>query len=755
MKKNVINLNNGNVEEKEIIVKQTSAYKIKGFDNKGRSNFQLSKQLEYQNTIVYDIETVQIGVDYNKLHKFQTLDLSNNILYSYSLLIPKTFKKNVEILKRRYGKNYINEEKREVLNIEEKEDYFLFYYANDLNTSKSLNMLIECLYLLGKKSHTKKETHLKIIGFNNNKFDDLIFKHIHDCNIFTDTKNKINKLIIPLFNTSLRITSYDSKDLSKNFGAFNLSALGKQVGLEKLEIADEKNKNFVDMVNTNILYNNRDNEIVYKFIKFMNEEMGIYQTNVAGWTRKYFYSKVFDKLKIDSITVDKKINRFKLFGGRTEAYSYLQTKDIKYIDYNSLYTSSAVCLDMATGTRRMEYEKEVYDFNLTNVIATQDFQELLIMTEQFLMNNSKFSYVDLAKQYTSNYFYMGKFKITGINPYFIDKVELIEFFFPFVSKIQEKSSFSFDTDIIYEISFYEILFLALFTYEIVELYAVDKGEDILKEEKIKIYEDRKILKEQGNKLEKLEKLKLNSGYGIFATKNIENQIILDTRQIKTLDDITANFENKDKKEVWEFMKSKNYMFSFGIDTFDIKNIGDNYYTVKEISGQKWTGNSIPIIGLNIVSNARFMMYCIYLDYILNMKASLKNIEIYYTDTDSLFCSQRVFDRLKEVNLVGNELGQLKDEYPNDTITKLECFAPKTYEYTLNNETTKRVFKGTGTELNKLIISQSVKMKYSEINRDALNPEKIQKRVLEGNLFINKFGISKDLITHWEDFKSRN
>lgn len=777
MLKNVYNLQSGKIESEEIIEKQKTRYIVKGFNNKGVSNFEQSKILTYNDVIYYDIETVNLGVDYTLLSKSLTLDLNNNIIKSFSLLIPKNrkFKKNIENLKKILVNNFIDERKKEVFSFEEKEEYFLLFYANDFNPISTLSFLVECFYYLSNVSHEKiendrKKSDLKIIGFNNNKFDDLIFKHYPDANLYRDNRAKTNKIKLNLLKHDLTLTSFDSRDLSKNIGLGTLAKVGELVKLEKMEIVNSKNLTFNEIVNQNIRYNNNDNEIVYRFIKFVNLDLNIYQTNIASYTRKFFYKKLFNILKTDKIEIDKKINRFNLFGGRTEAYKHLTTNTdniIKYLDFNSLYSSSRVVLDMVIGEEKIEkYEnKEIknYKYSLNQVVVNTDFKGLILKMENHFLTSKAITYKTINNEYSSKNFYIGKFKILGINPLFMEKAEMIEHYFPFISKILGKSSFSFDDKAIYQIGFYEICFLALFEFEILELYSIGKGKDPLKEEIIEIYENRNVLKSQKSPLEKLEKLKLNSGFGIFATNNIETQLILDNRQINTLNNISNSFKNTEKKEVWNSLKENNFIFKNGRDYFDIKNIGDYYYSMKEKSGQKWSGNSIPILGLNIVSNARFMMYSIFLDYILNSKDNIKNSKIYYTDTDSLFCHINIFKRLKSLNLIGNELGQLKDELPNEEILRVECFAPKSYVYTYKKEDGEiikiPIFKGTGKEIQREIINQSLKTNINKKSnifsiREALNPNTIQKRTLENGIFINKFGKSEELIEKWEEYKKK-
>jgi len=786
MEKQLINIYNGKTEIKKIQSKKDRDYFIKGFNTSGKSCFNITKKVSYDDIIYYDIETVNLGVDYKKVLSYNPLDLRKNILKSFSLLIPKNkfFIKQMKEVKKLVGSNKLIDDKknRGAIHLGEKnENYFTLFIANDNNSSFLLETLILCFNLFSRKSHHKKTDNktsstLKIIGFNNNKFDDLIFKHYKGFNLFIDNVNKVNKIQLPLVGHTLNIESHDLRNVSKHFGGYSLKQVGEQIKLPKLEITDNKNKSFKDIVITNINYNNRDNEIVYRFLKFLNEDMGIYQTNISNYARKFFYNKMFEVLKVNSIQVSKIINGFTLFGGRTEPYINLKTSNdtiIKYVDFNSLYPSSRVVLDMVKGVIKEKIDTEgkkqlIYDYKLNKVLIPGQFNYTMEKIKNFyitkIFNKSGFNYLELQELYRSidKNFYLGKFKIKNIANEFIDFVELIENFFPFVSKIKGKSSFSFKENVEYEIGFYELMFLPLFDFEIISLYKMDKGDDELKELLSSMYSERKEMKKDGNKLEKLIKLQLNAGgYGIYATKNIESELILDNRKIETLNNFSLNYKNRDKKEIWTELKDNGIGFTDNKDIFNIKNIGDNYYIEKEKSGKKWTSNSISVKALNIVSNSRFMMYSIYLDYIFSREEEerkLKNIKIFYTDTDSLFCDVSLFERMKNNGLIGDKMGQLKDELPNHTIKKLLCFAPKTYEYIYEDEkgeqTIKRIFKGTGDDIKKEIISQSVKTDFrdNKIIRTALDPDNIQKRYLENNIFKNKFGVSEELKSEWETYE---
>ncbi|MFK7779863.1 MAG: hypothetical protein QM490_01840 [Candidatus Gracilibacteria bacterium] len=728
-------------------------YSVRGFNKQGVTNFSTAKQnVKFDDIIYYDIETVKIGQKFDN-ETFANLNLTYNIMYSFSLLIPKTklFTAHINHLKQYYN-NEFSEANKKIIDIQEKEDYYLLFLYSE-NTNNNLFDLVEILIRLRNRNNL-----VKVIGFNNNKFDDLIFKHLDNYNLFRNEKDKYNKLVIYLDNDKeVKINLYDIRDLSKTFRLNSLKDVGEYIGLDKLEIIDEKVKGFKEQANKYIEYNNRDNEILYYFLKDVNDDLAIFETNVARWSRKYFYHKMFEKLDVKFINSNGYINNFTLFGGRTEAYTHL-SKNCKYIDFNSLYTSSRVVLDVVKPVIDEKIDKRGVKVKRANYFLSKldmksRIKSLITSFKIDLVENevTNFTYLNLSKiydKYSNDKFFMLNVKIKGIEELFEDKETLLKFYFPFVRKYKGKSTFSYSEDTIYEISFYEIIFLAFFDFEIIEAYSIGKGEDVLKDELVDIYENRKILQSNEDKKEALEKLKLNSGYGIYATRNRTSELILDDRLIKGLDKFLNRDENTLNYELKETIDNleDNVYFSFGLEKFKVKIIGSEYFKITETEGKKWTDNSIPVLALNIVSNSRFMLYSLMLDYLMN--SDNLSLKIHYCDTDSLFCDEDIYTRLKELDLIGNNLGQLKDELPDNKITELKCFAPKTYTYKLDDGTEKKVYKGTGANERRTVVAQSLKMKFNSFDRTALRPNQEQKRVLVDNIFYNKFGTSEKLVEVW-------
>ena len=730
-------------------------YTLRGFNKKGVSNFNINKKnIVFDEVIYYDIETVKVGKKFDS-ENFLDLNLSYNIMYSFSLLIPKTkeFISNMNVLKNYYG-NVFDEENKRIIDIQEKEEYYTIFVYSE-NTTNNLYDLVEMLLFFRNKNYN-----VKIAGFNNNKFDDLIFKHLENYNLIRNEKDKYNQVIIKLENDKeVKFTLYDLRDLAKTFRLNNLKSVGEYIKLDKLEIFNEDETSFKNQAQTYITYNNRDNEILYYFLKEVNNHLGIYETNIARWSRKYFYNKMFEKLDVEFINSNAYINEFNLYGGRTESYTHLSS-NVKYVDFNSLYTSSRCVLDTVIATKEEKVNRAGRKVKRANFFLKKlEFKERIknlidSLKIEFVENNvNDYTYKNLAKiydKYSKEKFFMLKVKLNNYDELFEEKKTLLDFYFPFVRKHKGKSTFSFDKETIYEIGFYEIIFLAFFEFEIIEAYEINKGKDILKEELTQIYEDRKILKDEEDKREALEKLKLNSGYGIYATRNRTSELILDKRLIQGIDTFLKKDENTLNIELKERLETlpDNFFFSYGLDKFKVKIIGNDYYKVNETLGKKWTDNSIPILALNIVSNSRFMLYSLMLDYIMN--SNKLEIKIHYCDTDSLFCDEEIFNRLKDLGYIGNDLGQLKDELPSEEIEELKCFAPKSYTYKLKSGYEKKVFKGTGESETAQVVSQSLKTKFNTFERTALRAETEQKRFLKNNIFYNKFGVSEDLIKVWNE-----
>ena len=70
--------------------------------------------------------------------------------------------------------------------------------------------------------------------------------------------------------------------------------------------------------------------------------------------------------------------------------------------------------------------------------------------------------------------------------------------------------------------------------------------------------------------------------------------------------------------------------------------------------------------------------------------TIPNVNIYYTDTDSIFV-----DKPLPYNLVGKEFGQMKDELDGGIIAHAYFFGIKKYAYIDDKGDLKTIFSGLG------------------------------------------------------------
>jgi len=216
------------------------------------------------------------------------------------------------------------------------------------------------------------------------------------------------------------------------------------------------------------------------------------------------------------------------------------------------------------------------------------------------------------------------------------------------------------------------------------LNAVRKG-DITRCNHLAIYEAREVFGEyvryfytlrqrykgEGNHVgDKLAKILMNSLYGKFGQRSNDwIDLTLDTlRDIyaEAKLDMPAKYCPGSSMPALPYGSSK--WFPEGLDkSITIRNVGGKMQ-VKVDAGEHW--ESCPIIASYITSMARSR-----LKGLINAAGSRN---VYYVDTDSLFCNRTGYDRLTRANEIDpGKLGKLKLE-GTSTDTTIRC--PKDYDF---------------------------------------------------------------------------
>ncbi len=123
---------------------------------------------------------------------------------------------------------------------------------------------------------------------------------------------------------------------SFNIFPFSVKEIGKQIGLEKLEIpSDILLKGFRDITQKHIEYCYRDCEIVWNALRTIFEITGATKITLAGLALRYFRTEFQEH----GISYDERYSTefFKsYYGGRVEAFKLGKVKAYKY-DINSMY----------------------------------------------------------------------------------------------------------------------------------------------------------------------------------------------------------------------------------------------------------------------------------------------------------------------------------------------------------------------------------------------------------------------------------
>lgn len=650
------------------------------------------KELVWSECLYYDVETVPWNEPFSEDEDYKYLNIRASGITSFCLIIPNNIKK-LEKLK-------------QFLCYKEMKNMTAFWYYNDEIRSNTKSALLDALDIIA--SGLRKNTYL--CGFNNSSFDDLLF-------LDRLQEEKPSCLTYHLENGKpTKLHTVDLKYWARSYGFSKLKDIGGYLKLPKLE--DWKTKEEY------IEYNIRDVMILVAFLKMLNEH-GLYALRPATAARNLASAEMFEKFGFSRIYSDKKVSdRVPLIGGRTEPY-YAFGKNLYYLDVNSLYpyvmakflfpavlpTTKAGVIKHTTTTCGPKRKQEIEEFLQ---YCSKYIKQAIALDECFTPEE----YRKLFEEY-SPWFGVLHVKLHGIRPEWKEYEEQLLHYFPFARKTDGYTLFSFDPEADYWVQFYEMMWLCFFDYEILEHIEYHyKDRFPLADKIVERYELRKKLKENKDNAEKAVKILLNAGYGIYATRNRYKKRITEQNEVEKF------------RQYWEAAGKPNEFEIYDDDYKRVKVYRDAFIVYVGDEEQRYAKNTIPIFAVAITSHARFTLYCYMLNGILTPSKIAEEYRIFYVDTDSMFCTKKLYELLQSGNVIGAELGQLELE---GVVKKAYFLAPKTYVLIDKNEKVIKKMKGTGTLFVKTIVSQSIKTCFTIFQREALRPEQPQKRRLEENL----------------------
>jgi len=192
------------------------------------------KQLQWNKTAYFDLETAPADVDFWSLTNSPWLDIRNVGISAYTFILPS---------------NLYTEDMQQfgivsTLEIEDAQFIAIQYYNND-NRELVKQNAIGILDAIANNIQTPTY----IVGFNNNRFDNIAFEQY--------LTNEKEAQVYKYKNSQLYFT--DLLPFAHTIGLHHLSEVGDFVGLPKLHSTD----NYME-------YNLRDTAILIKFLKYIN-----------------------------------------------------------------------------------------------------------------------------------------------------------------------------------------------------------------------------------------------------------------------------------------------------------------------------------------------------------------------------------------------------------------------------------------------------------------------------------------------------
>jgi len=641
-----------------------------------------TKQKTWKHVCFYDFETAPVDVDWKDSTDW--LDIRNIGICAYTFAIPAGLYKPVLPGTATVAGEYV---------------YVQNY--NEANREQITQEAREIVEWLAQQS--KRKGKVLLIGYNSNRFDILLFVDMlrpepYGCYRYGHTSLIFSDLL----------------PWARSMGLHMLAQVGEFLQLPKLEHTKDYEE-----------YNRRDVEILVQFWHWLQSQ-GITYLTSAGESRHRMAQDLGQNLCLKAIYTDKAISDLvEYYGGRTEAYVG-KVKEAWDLDINSLYPS-VMCnfqypaIDPENGKIPMYKQPPTEGF--VHAVKTQLNTALQELLEQPVITP------ELARNaYNKHCTFHGCLyvQLRRIKPEYRSIGKRLAFWFPFPHKQAGYTMFSFTKQPFWA-EFYECLWLSFFDYDILDavitpLWSAFPAADAVRAR----YNLKREAKEKGDtNTYLLQKIFLNSAYGIFGTKNRVWELVLEEPLRSTIIDCF-------------YQQGLENPFVFGENGKTYKVHADKVFVQNNRPDQKYAQNTVPIWAIATTSHARFVLYSYMLNAVLRSE-----LQIYYTDTDSLFVNQEFVEFLQANNCISSsEIGKFKIEGGPSDATFL---APKTYIFG-----GQRHFKGTGQDWVRTIVAQSPRQQFTVYNRYALDPSQPQKRlyVASSGLFlpVSRPAVSKDLPT---------
>lgn len=511
------------------------------------------------------------------------------------------------------------------------------------------------LFWLDVEKRFNEQNKELILFAHNTEFDFKMlngFVELYKLNWILDKFYIRNKIFIMTFTKgkyTLRLWS------TTNYVAEPLKALGKSLGVEKLEV----NFDTVPLKELEI-YCKRDTEIIYLFIKrllnFLEKfDLSKLKATAGSLAFNTFKHKFYYKIGIHNWIQTIKLERESYHGGISECFNFTELSETYKLDINSMYPSIMKKYRFPTKLIRWYHET-----NHSN-------QELMDIYNKIKNNDNYCCIAKITANIPKNNAYI-------LNDYGLGKV-----------------SFCYGNNIKLTICEPELKFIEK-TGTIVKIHqlAIYKADYIFNDYVDFFYNLRKEYKQNNDIVNvKFTKLLLNTLYGKFGQKAFDYKIIDSNSEFvkKNFDLIKCMIERAKEKGAIEGIC---YLGTLN-GKYELYVVNQKLYCLEQTDNN--SQDSFVAISSFITSYSRMLL----IEYL--KKANRKNV--WYCDTDSLFVNKAGYNNLL-TDIDTYELGKLKVE----GIGKCKVFAPKFYDF---NDT--RKVKGVRKTNSELIYENNIKAVY--------------------------------------------
>jgi len=634
---------------------------------------------DWNNVIVYDIETVESLEQLEKIKEektFDYLDVKKAKHVAFAIRKDKYLERMNPITNKLLSK-LENEGKIEKRTYKD----WIIYVLMNTNAQE----IVEILWKLASNLR------MHLVAHNGKKFDFAIFRQfegtfdykirIYKNNPFLVKAKKKKKIFVRLVDT-FDITKASLENSLKQF---------------QIDISKETKKDLKE-------YLVRDVELLIELVEALQTAKINY---TLTRTAKRFYVDIAKELQIQTIkTFLPDGFEPSYIGGRVEVFRAFAS-NVHYYDFNSMYPFVMTNFRYPSLKPKENGEHHVgilKGFRTAKESFYHFIDAMRILVLEALRTDAR--KLKSIMDFKETYFYV-KFRLKGINEAFKEFEDVILRYFPFSFVRKGRRLYCMDLNAEYFAEGYEVIFLSFFDFEVLELYYTDADYLVFRDAIINLYNERKKAKEEGD-VSKDARLKgvLVNLYGLFGLRyerKVEEKFTKE--QLQDVLEYCEGFTTNDIERIIDFEPITKITLTKNQKKVIITITGEQVSLQKteKLFAKK---QSIPVFATATTSHGRFWLLSNIYYIVINRKG-----EVYYCDTDSIFANVELE--------TSKDLGNLKHEA---TIQKAYFFAPKTYLYIKDGEVVIKA-KGTGNAFVREMVVQTLKTDFKVIEKTALSEER--------------------------------